>query len=90
MPQSSAKPTSTPGVSSALTTDAHPIVRSAGARTLGTATAIGATVAPGNSNVVHPTIDTVVGAPLCGGPIGLAVGALSWAIAHRTLVLDRR
>jgi hypothetical protein len=70
--------------------DARLVPASEGTLTLATPAALGAALALWTSNTVHPTVSSLIGAMIFGGPLGLAVGALLWAIARRTLVHDRR
>jgi len=61
-----------------------------GTLTLATGSALGAAVALWTSNTVHPTVSSLIGAVIFGGPLGLGLGALVWAIARRTLVPPAR
>ena len=70
--------------------DTRLVPDSDGTLTFVTPAAFGAAIALWTSNTVHPTVSSLIGAIIFGGPVGLAVGALLWAIARRTLVDDRR
>lgn len=70
--------------------DARLVPRSDGTLTFATPAALGAALALWTSNTVHPTVSSLIGSLIFGGPVGLGVGALLWAIARRTLVVDRR
>jgi hypothetical protein len=61
-----------------------------GTLTYATPAVLGAALVLWTSNTVHPTVSSLIGAIIFGGPVGLAVGALLWSIARRTLVHDRR
>ena len=61
-----------------------------GTLTLATPAVLGASLALWTSNTVHPTVSSLIGSIIFGGPFGLVVGALVWGIARRTLVDDRR
>jgi hypothetical protein len=69
--------------------DARFVVESTGSFVLATAGALGAAAALWTSDTVHPTVSSLIGSAILGGPIGLGVGAVVWAIARRTLVHDR-
>lgn len=68
--------------------DTRLVPASDGTLTLATPAAFGAALALWTSNTVHPTVSSLIGSLIFGGPLGLAVGALVWAIARRTLVHD--
>jgi hypothetical protein len=70
--------------------DTRLIPESDGTLTFVTPAAFGTAIALWTSNTVHPTVSSLIGATIFGGPAGLAVGALLWAIARRTLVDARR
>ena len=70
--------------------DTRLIPDSDGTLTFITPAAFGAAIALWTSNTVHPTVSSLIGATIFGGPVGLAVGALLWAVARRTLVDARR
>jgi hypothetical protein len=70
--------------------DTRLVPDSDGTLTFITPAAFGAAIALWTSNTVHPTVSSLIGAIIFGGPVGLAVGALLWAIARRTLVDARR
>jgi hypothetical protein len=70
--------------------DTRLIPDSDGTLTFITPAAFGAAIALWTSNTVHPTVSSLIGATIFGGPAGLAVGALLWAVARRTLVDARR
>jgi hypothetical protein len=70
--------------------DTRLIPDSDGTLTFITPAAFGAAIALWTSNTVHPTVSSLIGAIIFGGPVGLAVGALLWAVARRTLVDARR
>jgi hypothetical protein len=70
--------------------DARLVPDSDGTLTFVTPAAFGAAIALWTSNTVHPTVSSLIGATIFGGPVGLAVGALLWAVARRTLVDARR
>jgi hypothetical protein len=77
-------------MSAAVIVDTRLVPASAGTLVLATPAALGTALALWTSNTVHPTLGSIVGATIFGGPVGLAVGALVWAIARRTLVGARR
>ena len=66
--------------------DVRLVPASDGTLTFATPAAFGAALALWTSNTVHPTVSSLIGATIFGGPLGLGVGALGWAIARRTLV----
>ena len=70
--------------------DTRLVPDSDGTLTFITPAAFGAAIALWTSNTVHPTVSSLIGATIFGGPVGLAVGALLWAVARRTLVDARR
>ena len=70
--------------------DTRLVPDSDGTLTFITPAAFGAATALWTSNTVHPTVSSLIGATIFGGPVGLAVGALLWAVARRTLVDARR
>ena len=70
--------------------DTRLVPQSDGTLTFITPAAFGAAIALWTSNTVHPTVSSLIGATIFGGPVGLAVGALLWAVARRTLVDARR
>ena len=70
--------------------DTRLVPDSDGTLTFITPAAFGAAIALWTSNTVHPTVSSMIGATIFGGPVGLAVGALLWAVARRTLVDARR
>jgi hypothetical protein len=70
--------------------DTRLVPQSDGTLTFITPAAFGAAIALWTSNTVHPTVSSLIGAAIFGGPVGLAVGALLWAVARRTLVDARR
>ena len=70
--------------------DTRLVSGSDGTLTFATPAALGAALALWTSNTVHPTVSSLIGSLILGGPIGLGVGALVWAIARRTLVSERR
>jgi hypothetical protein len=70
----------------AVFVDARLVPDSEGTFTLATAGALGTAVALLTSNTVHPTLSSLVGSMIFGGPLGAGLGALVWTIARRTLV----
>jgi hypothetical protein len=62
---------------------------SSGTLLLATGVALGTALALWTSDTVHPSVSTLIGSIIFGGPVGLALGALLWTIARRTLVHDR-
>lgn len=54
-----------------------------GALTLSTAAVIGAAAVFWTTNTVQPSIQTLIGAAIFGGPIGFGVGALVWWLAKQ-------
>lgn len=69
--------------------DARVVPGSTGTLVLATGVALGSALALWTSDTVHPTVSNLIGSIIFGGPVGLAVGALLWTIARRTLVQDR-
>jgi hypothetical protein len=69
--------------------DTRIVPDSSGTLLLATGVAIGTALALWTSDTVHPTVSNLIGSMLIGGPVGLALGALLWTIARRTLVHDR-
>jgi hypothetical protein len=72
-------------VAAAVAVDSRMVPASEGMLTFATGGALGTALALWTSNVVHPTVSNLIGAIIFGGPIGLGLGALLWAIARRTL-----
>jgi len=70
----------------AVFVDTRIVPDSDGTFTLATAGALGSAVALLTSNTVHPTLSSVIGSMIFGGPLGAGLGALVWTIARRTLV----
>jgi hypothetical protein len=70
--------------------DARVVPASEGVLTYATPAALGAALALWTSNTVHPTVSSLVGSLIFGGPLGLGLGALLWAVARRTLVQSGR
>jgi len=70
--------------------DTRLVPASDGTLTYVTPAAFGAALALWTSNTVHPTVSSLIGAAFFGGPLGLGLGALLWAIARRTLADGRR
>jgi hypothetical protein len=70
--------------------DARIVPASEGVLTYATPAVLGAALALWTSNTVHPTLSSLVGSLIFGGPLGLGLGALLWAIARRTLVQPGR
>lgn len=70
----------------AVAVDATLVPASEGTFALVTGAALGAAAALWTSNTVHPNVSSLIGAMIFGGPLGLGLGALAWAIARRTLV----
>jgi hypothetical protein len=70
--------------------DARLVPASDGTLTYVTPATFGAALVLWTSNTVHPTVSSLIGAIIFGGPLGLGLGALLWAIARRTLVDARR
>ena len=66
--------------------DTRLLPASDGTLTFATPAAFGTALALWTSNTVHPTLSSLIGATIFGGPPGLGLGALIWAIARRTLV----
>jgi hypothetical protein len=68
--------------------DTRILPASDGTFTLATPGVLGAALTLWTSNTVHPTVSSLIGSIIFGGPLGLALGALLWALARRTLVDD--
>lgn len=73
-----------------LTLDARVVPASNGTLVRATGAALGTALMLWTSDTVHPTVSTLIGSVIFGGPIGLALGSLLWTIARRTLVHDGR
>jgi hypothetical protein len=74
----------------ALAVDVRVVPASEGTFALVTAAALGTAAALWTSNTVHPSVSSLIGAMIFGGPLGLGLGALAWALARRTLVHSGR
>jgi len=70
----------------AVWVDIRVVPESDGTITLATAGAIGTAAALLTSNTVHPTLSSLIGSIIFGGPLGVGLGVLVWTIARRTLV----
>jgi hypothetical protein len=70
----------------AVAVDARIIPESDGSLTHMTGAALGTALMLWTSNTVHPTVSSLIGSIIFGGPLGFGAGALVWAIARRTLV----
>jgi hypothetical protein len=77
-------------LAAALAVDVKVVPASEGTFTLVTGAALGTAIAIWTSNTVHPSVSSLIGAMIFGGPLGLGLGALAWAIARRTLVRTGR
>jgi hypothetical protein len=73
-------------LAAAVAVDVQVIPASEGTLTLVTGAALGTAIALWTSDTVHPSVSSLIGAMIFGGPLGLGLGALAWAIARRTLV----
>jgi hypothetical protein len=61
-----------------------------GALTLATAAVVGTAVIFWTSNAIHPTVSTLIGSAIFGGPLGFAAGALVWWVAKQLIVRPAR
>lgn len=77
-------------VAGVMALDTRVIPSSEGTLTVATPAALGASLILWTSDTVHLTVSSLIGAIIFGGALGLGLGTLLWAIARRTLVLDKR
>jgi len=67
-----------------------PLGEADGAFTLATAATLGSAIVFWTSNTVTPDFRTLIGSAIFGGPLGFAVGALTWWVAKRVIAAPAR